>query len=190
MNIHEFADELVRIGDERRQRESNMRRGMNLANHDSIFGHTGDGVPNPYVPHVHPYPTRYHGYVMGIPVFGLPYRKQSYIAPTERAWSAPEAVNAAIAANQWLQMEPPGDPRVALPPPVPEGLGEPIFCASTGSTLIDAALGGLVGYAVSGPGQQDKATWAVAGAAAGALAGVWGVAGAVAAALYLRSTKR
>jgi len=28
---------------------------------DSIFGDTINGVPNPNVPHVHPYPTRYHG---------------------------------------------------------------------------------------------------------------------------------
>ena len=27
----------------------------------SIFGDTYGGVPNPFVPHAHPYPTRYHG---------------------------------------------------------------------------------------------------------------------------------
>jgi hypothetical protein len=28
---------------------------------EDIFGDTSEGVPNPLVPHVHPYPTRYHG---------------------------------------------------------------------------------------------------------------------------------
>lgn len=31
------------------------------------------GVPTPYVAHVHPYPTRYHGGIWTRPVFGFPY---------------------------------------------------------------------------------------------------------------------
>lgn len=30
------------------------------------------GVPSPYVPHVHPYPTRFHGGVWKVPRFGFP----------------------------------------------------------------------------------------------------------------------
>lgn len=48
--------------------------------HQSIFTNTYLGVPNPQIPHVHPYPTRFHGPVYGVPRFGLPYRQQSWQA--------------------------------------------------------------------------------------------------------------
>ncbi len=31
------------------------------------------GVPSPYITHVHPYPTRFHGGIWTRPEFGLPY---------------------------------------------------------------------------------------------------------------------
>jgi hypothetical protein len=47
----------------------------------TIFGDTLQGVPSPYVPHRHPYPTRYHGPIWNQPRFGRPYRAQPhYIA--------------------------------------------------------------------------------------------------------------
>lgn len=52
---------------------------------DSIFGDTYNGVPNPLVPHVHPYPTRYHGPIFTVPGSAhttyreRPYAKQPYL---------------------------------------------------------------------------------------------------------------
>jgi len=48
---------------------------------NSIFGNTYNGVPNPMVPHKHPYPTRYHG-----PVFNYPTPSYGYdISPYARS---------------------------------------------------------------------------------------------------------
>lgn len=48
---------------------------------DSIFGNTYNGVPNPMVPHRHPYPTRFHG-----PVFKYPMPSWGYeVSPYARA---------------------------------------------------------------------------------------------------------
>jgi hypothetical protein len=48
----------------------------------SIFGDTIDGVPNPLIPHVHPYPTRYHGPIFNQPQAMQPYRERPYgVAP-------------------------------------------------------------------------------------------------------------
>ena len=44
-----------------------------------IFGDTQQGVPNPRVGHVHPYPTRYHGPIWTQPQAGYPYRAASYV---------------------------------------------------------------------------------------------------------------
>lgn len=46
---------------------------------DSIFGDTYGGVPNPMVPHRHPWPTRYHGPVYTVPgVAKTSYRQRPY----------------------------------------------------------------------------------------------------------------
>jgi hypothetical protein len=52
---------------------------------DSIFGDTYDGVPNPNVPHVHPWPTRFHGPNYTVPGVAnptyveRPYAKVPYV---------------------------------------------------------------------------------------------------------------
>lgn len=46
-----------------------------------IFGDTSQGVPNPLSPHVHPYPTRYHGPIFNQPMFGRPYVDNGYMVP-------------------------------------------------------------------------------------------------------------
>lgn len=51
---------------------------MNRPTLDSIFGNTYNGVPNPNVPHVHPYPTRFHGPNFRVPRFGFPYVESPY----------------------------------------------------------------------------------------------------------------
>lgn len=43
-----------------------------------IFGDTSEGVPNPLVPHVHPYPTRYHGPIFNQPMFTRPFAPNPY----------------------------------------------------------------------------------------------------------------
>ncbi len=45
---------------------------------ESIFGDTYNGVPNPQTPHTHPYPTRFHGPIWTWPVFGMPWRENTY----------------------------------------------------------------------------------------------------------------
>jgi len=46
---------------------------------DSIFGNTYAGVPNPMVPHRHPWPTRYHGPIYTVPGVADPsYRQRPY----------------------------------------------------------------------------------------------------------------
>jgi hypothetical protein len=46
---------------------------------DSIFGDTWAGVPNPNIPHIHPWPTRYHGPNYTVPdVANLTYVYRPY----------------------------------------------------------------------------------------------------------------
>lgn len=51
---------------------------MNYHDRYSIFGDTYKGVPNPMVPHKHPYPTRYHGPVFRYPTPGWGYNVSPY----------------------------------------------------------------------------------------------------------------
>lgn len=51
---------------------------MNHHDRYSIFGDTYKGVPNPMVPHKHPYPTRYHGPVFEYPTPGWGYNMSPY----------------------------------------------------------------------------------------------------------------
>lgn len=46
---------------------------------DSIFGDTYGGVPNPNVPFVHGYPTRFHGPIFTVPQAGYQYTPATYI---------------------------------------------------------------------------------------------------------------
>jgi hypothetical protein len=135
----------------------------------SVFGPTMQGVPNPRIPHVHPYPTRFHGPIWTSPVFGLPYRSQPYL----NALPGYEA--------QWLQLQGVGTS--------PDGLGEPLLCSTTGNTLMDAAFGAAAGYFVA-PKHGNTVVWAVAGAGAAMLAGLVGVIGVAGAGLLARSGKR
>ena len=55
----------------------------------SIFGATGEGVPNPRVGHIHPYPTRHHGPIWTQPQAGYPYRSSTYVRPSFNGMGAP-----------------------------------------------------------------------------------------------------
>lgn len=49
---------------------------------NSIFGPTMQGVPNPMVPHRHPWPTRYHGPIYTVPGTANPTYVQRDMART------------------------------------------------------------------------------------------------------------
>lgn len=57
-----------------------VRRGRPMPERDSIYGDTYNGVPNPMVPHVHPYPTRYHGAKFDYPQPSFRYVAAPYSA--------------------------------------------------------------------------------------------------------------
>jgi hypothetical protein len=67
---------------------------------ESIFGDTENGVPSPLVPHVHPYPTRYHGPIFNQPMFSQqlainPYALAPYAGLDAAPFPLPEGVTAA-----------------------------------------------------------------------------------------------
>jgi hypothetical protein len=119
--------------------------------HDSIFGDTYHGVPNPNVPHLHPYPTRYHGPIYDVPQATLPYVERPYaVTPFSGCASLGEAT-------------------------------PPLLRSVTGSTVIDAAVGAAFGYLASPRNDQRMiwtAFGAVATTMAGTL-GLVGTAAAV-----------
>lgn len=49
-----------------------------MTGYQSIFGDTAAGVPNPEVPHLHPYPTRYHGPVFRYAQQRSVFRRRPY----------------------------------------------------------------------------------------------------------------
>jgi len=101
--------------------------------HDSIFGDTYQGVPNPNVPHRHPYPTRYHG-----PVLTVPGTAQNIYA--ERPYTRPPFMGFGAA-------------------PLADLTGSSVFDAAIGATLgfvgspkkedkvMWAIIGGVASYA-------------------------------------------
>lgn len=127
--------------------------------HDSIFGDTYAGVPNPRVPHEHPYPTRYHGPNLNVPRFGLPYREKPYAVPPFS-----------------------GMGRTAL------GQSDcPLLLRSiTGYAAMDGVIGAAVGYALA-PSKSDAVGWAAIGGVATAMLGTIGLAGAAAGAFYAKT---
>jgi hypothetical protein len=94
---------------------------------DSIFGDTYGGVPNPMVPHRHPWPTRYHGPIYTVPGVAKPtYRQRPYARASFVGMGAA---------------------------PFAEALGSNV----TGSPLADALLGAGLGYLVAPEGQNRPA---------------------------------
>lgn len=135
----------------------------------SIFGDTYDGVPNPLVPHLHPYPTRYHGPILNQPQATLPYRPTPYsrppyvaeakpLAPWERALGQEPDVQAEQHANLLAE-------------------GEDVFLSGQLATtmVLRGAVGVAVGAAVAPEGKE--ALWAAIGFAMGATVGEVGIVG-------------
>jgi hypothetical protein len=157
----------------------------------SIFGRTYGGVPSPLVPHRHPYPTRYHGYVSSVPRFGQTYKRSSYLMPGVWSWPTVARPEAMSIVRKWTEVGPPPPISISGIGQVREelcGLGEPVLCASTGSTMVDALVGAGIGY-LAAPKKEHAAYWAAAGAAGAALAGALGILVVGAAGLYKRGSR-
>lgn len=65
---------------------------MIASDHQSIFGDTSQGVPNPQVPAQHPWPTRYHGPIFTTPRFGMPFVATPYASAPYSGLGAPAAL--------------------------------------------------------------------------------------------------
>lgn len=124
--------------------------------HQGIFGDTYGGVPNPRIPHEHPYPTRFHGPIYSYPRFYQPYRQQSFMVPGGYVGTS------------------------GLGADTPALLG-----SATGSVLLDAVIGAGIGFAMA-ERKQDRLLWAGGGAVAALLAGTVGLMGVVGVGMYVR----
>ena len=127
---------------------------------DSIFGDTYQGVPNPNVPHKHPWPTRFHGPIWTVPGVAhdtyveRPYARVPYVGYGD---------NGSLGAA-------------------------PLFEHITGSSYIDAVLGVALGF-VASPSESDRAMWMLVGGISMYAAGMAGMLG-TAALLYMSRQKQ
>jgi hypothetical protein len=147
---------------------------VTIPEQSSIFGNTYQGVPNPLVPHRHPYPTRYHGPI----------------------WVQPEAIFSYRPRPYWIAHDPNVVRRMPGPSPnirmydmsgtEPDGLGDapPLLASPTGHRLIDVLIGGGLGW-ILGPKKDTKPLWAAGGAVAALLTGTLGIIGTAAAGAYV-----
>ena len=125
----------------------------------TIFGNTYNGVPNPVVPHVHEYPTRFHGSVWKTPdASRFTYKKSPYMVNLRRGVSGMGAADFVSSLT-----------------------GSP----TGGSSVLDFLVGGLVGYAVA-PDEKSRIMWGIAGGALTAVLGVIGMVGTAGAAIYVK----
>lgn len=127
----------------------------------TIFGSAPQGVPNPYVPHRHPYPTRFHGPVWTSARFG----RQLQQTPAYRGGLVrPNPLSAS-----------------------PDGLGQDAV-GITRSAFADAFIGAAVGF-FGAPSKDDAVVYGVAGAAACGFGGKLGLV-AVLMGLVVQSQRR
>lgn len=141
--------------------------------HDSVFGDTYHGVPNPNVPHRHPYPTRYHGPIYTMPMYTGPFVERPYgLAPfmgTDGLGACPCGCGGkcgCAGVGQFGQDEQPC-----------------LLRSVTGSSTLDAVVGGALGYALS-PRPEQRVTWTGVGALATMLLGTLGIVGTAGAIVY------
>jgi len=59
---------------------------------ESVFGDTSEGVPNPQVPHEHPYPTRYHGPIWREPQATYPFKTNDYALAPYAGFGSPDGL--------------------------------------------------------------------------------------------------
>lgn len=110
-----------------------------IVKEESIFGRTQAGVPNPNVPHTHPWPTRYHG-------------------PN---WTSPDTANRTYVQRPYAR---PGYMGLGVAPIFNHVTGSGLFDAAIGGAIgflatsrdqdkaLWAIVGGLAGYAAGTAG--------------------------------------
>lgn len=165
--------------------------------HESIFGDTYHGVPNPVTPHIHPYPTRYHGATLVSPMAVSSFRSRPYLkAPKGSCGVGAILENLTPLSGLGAQLEN-LTPLSGDDGPCCDGCAEGSGCESacpalgqddglvgeargpftlSGSRLVDAALGAAAGWYAT-PQGSDGLVVAAVGAGAAALAGSLGVMG-------------
>lgn len=116
------------------------RPGRPRPEHDSIYGNTYNGVPNPMVPHVHPYPTRFHGAKFDYPQPGFRYMPAPYASNPFAGLGEPFFGKGSSLTGYNL-----------LDTMIGAGLG---FMAAPKSqaAIVHAAVGGLAAMAFGAPG--------------------------------------
>lgn len=119
---------------------------------DSVFGNTYCGVPNPQVPHRHPYPTRFHGRV--------PYQPQAFLPYRVRPYAQAPFMAAAKPMQPW---ELRGIDDLG-------GVDWPVL----GAVAVGAAVGAAIG--IPSVGKAHKPTVAAAAALGAGIAGALGLA--------------
>lgn len=108
---------------------------------DSIYGDTYDGVPNPMVPHVHPYPTRYHGAKFDYPQPGYEYVGAPYARGPFAGFGAEPFFGKGTSFTGYTLLD-------AL---IGAGLGY-IASPKPDAAIVHAAVGGLSAMAFGAPG--------------------------------------
>lgn len=115
---------------------------------------TPPGVPSPYVAHVHPYPTRFHGGIWTRPVFGMPRvaKVQSVFRPVNFDPPAQSGLGDSCGCGS-----------------SPDGLGDPLIQAGDGVFRYPrTGGGGIFNRALAGPDAASMGRYFV-GAVAGVL---------------------
>lgn len=129
----------------------------------SIFGDTYAGVPNPMVPHVNGYPTRFHGPMYDVPgVAKLPYVARPYI-------QQPMPTGVAGLGQ-------------AIPMAFDAGTGSQSQTELCSSMVLRGSVGALIGAAVAPEGREGK--WGAIGFVMGSTLGEVGIVGIALAALW------
>lgn len=138
----------------------------------SIFGNTDNGVLSPYIPHNHPYPTRYHGPRWQDIRAGGQYITRPYQVG-ERTLQSLGGCGCA-GAQSGMGAYSPAD-------------------SSMADAIFGAIAGGIVAYHAPKSGRgaiADVLMWAIAGGLGGALLGTIGVGLACAGASVSASVER
>lgn len=146
----------------------------------SVFGNTSRGVPSPYVPATHPYPTRFHG-----PLYGIVQADPVYVPAT---WAVPPFNGFGACCDSCAKGGPcAGSAKPALGACAPclaaaalAGTPGPLHAGgpTTGDKWADAAVGALLSAAFGTlfGGRRVGAVSGVAAGIAGAAAGLSGAA--------------
>lgn len=107
---------------------------LTLADQNSIFGPTYEGVPSPLVGHTHPYPTRFHGPIWRYPVATRPF-VENPMAVTPYAGFGEDPT----APTTWDKI------RIVALLVAPPVIGAAVGAAIVKNAVIGAAAGAAIG---------------------------------------------